>query len=80
MLSCCRSFGFIFFCIFCIYSFAWCCEEADKVEHCGDGVLDEGEDCDLDSVPDNCYTVDPHYNGGTLRCNNDCTYNRMDCI
>ncbi len=80
MLTYFKNFGFIFFCVFCLYSLAWCSEEADKIEHCGDGVLDEGEECDVDVVPDNCYTVDPHYNGGTLRCNDDCTYNRSDCL
>lgn len=79
MLTYLRSFGFTFFCIFCLYSLAYCSEEADRLEKCGDGVLDDGEECDLDAVPDNCYTVEPHYQYGTLRRNDDCTYNRSDC-
>jgi hypothetical protein len=77
MLDYFKSFGFIFFLSFCLYCFAWCSDQADQLEACGNARLDEGEQCDGDIVPKNCYLL--YYSYGTLRCSDDCTYNISDC-
>lgn len=73
------SFGFWFVCVFCLYSFAYCSEEADRLDRCGNDILDQDEECDGDHVPENCWTIEPHFRHGTLRCTEDCTFDLTDC-
>ncbi len=44
---------------------------------CGNGILEDGEECDKGVIPDTCITLG--YKGGTLRCNYDCTYDTSRC-
>ncbi|MBN2723033.1 MAG: DUF4215 domain-containing protein [Deltaproteobacteria bacterium] len=43
---------------------------------CGNGVVDEGEECDGD-ISDSC--EDEGYYGGTITCSTDCTLNYAEC-
>ncbi len=57
--------------------------ESDTEEpvNCGNGILDEGEDCDGDLFAATaCIEIDEVYKEGDLGCNNDCTYNTDSCI
>lgn len=72
-----KSFSFWFFLVFVLYCFAWCSEEADNINKCGNNNLDDDEQCDGNIVPKNCYML--YYSYGTLRCHDDCTYNVSDC-
>ena len=44
---------------------------------CGNGILEDGEECDKGAIPDTCFTLG--YSGGTLRCKDDCTYDTSWC-
>ena len=44
---------------------------------CGNGILEDGEECDKGVIPDTCFTLG--YDGGTLRCKDDCTYDTSWC-
>ena len=46
-------------------------------ENCGNGILEDGEECDKGVIPDTCLTLG--YSGGTLRCKDDCTYDTSWC-
>ncbi|MBN2724737.1 MAG: hypothetical protein JXR95_11760 [Deltaproteobacteria bacterium] len=49
-------------------------------EYCGDGIAQAGEDCDgTDLGGDDCTDVSASYVGGTLSCNEDCTFNVTAC-
>ena len=49
-----------------------------KISVCGNGVKEGGEQCDInDFGGNNCQTLG--YDSGTLKCNNDCTFNASDC-
>jgi len=59
----------------CSYDYSNCLSEP----YCGDGTKDEGEECDgLDLDAKTCQDLSG-YDGGTLSCNLDCTYNRDSC-
>jgi cysteine-rich repeat protein len=47
-------------------------------ENCGNGTLDEGEDCDGDEVPGDC--TDLGFLRGELRCSVTCTYDTAVCF
>lgn len=54
--------------------------DTDEVA-CGNGVLDEGEDCDGSEMSvTSCLAVDPDFKGGDLACNEDCTFDTDSCI
>ncbi|MBN2722569.1 MAG: lamin tail domain-containing protein [Deltaproteobacteria bacterium] len=46
--------------------------------NCGNGVIDEGEECDLTALDDQTCS-DQGYTGGELSCNTDCTFNTDMC-
>jgi len=48
-------------------------------ETCGNGMLDEGEDCDGDELGDaDC--MGQGFVGGTLACADDCTFDTTECV
>ena len=50
----------------------------DVPSYCGNGVIEEGELCDGNSVA--CTTLDPDYTGGSAACNSTCNgYNESNC-
>ena len=49
-----------------------------EVGHCGDGVLDEGEVCDLAEL-DGKLCPSLGFGGGTLSCADDCTFDKSGC-
>jgi len=44
---------------------------------CGDGVVDPGEECDLNNITETCISKD--YTGGIISCNTNCTLNLNAC-
>ena len=48
-------------------------------EDCGNGVVDSGEECDGDDLNDQTCEEVGNYVGGTLSCNNDCTFDTGAC-
>ncbi|MBU1238199.1 hypothetical protein KKF84_16080, partial [Myxococcota bacterium] len=47
---------------------------------CGNGLLDEGESCDGTNLNDQtCQSVGSTFNGGTLACNTNCTWDVSGC-
>lgn len=47
---------------------------------CGNGVVDEGEDCDGDDLGGaTCATMEG-FDGGTLGCTDDCTFDTSACM
>ena len=52
------------------------CEEAEEL--CGNGELDDGEDCDGDKLAGNT-CEDESYDGGTLKCDDECKYDVSEC-
>jgi hypothetical protein len=55
-------------------------DEEDEETSCGDGVIDLGEECDLDNFADATCASFSGYNGGSLICNNDCTVDFSSCV
>lgn len=47
-------------------------------ETCGDGVIDEGEDCDGEQIPSDCMTLG--FERGDLRCSVFCTFDTAVCF
>ncbi len=46
---------------------------------CGDGIIDEGEDCDGDNLgEENCRTQG--FDGGTLTCDDTCSFDTTGCV
>lgn len=53
-------------------------DAAPAVDLCGNGQLDEGEECDEEQPPNrNCLQVG--FEQGVVSCNGDCTWNKQDC-
>ncbi|HWB76932.1 MAG TPA: hypothetical protein VG755_18320 [Nannocystaceae bacterium] len=50
----------------------------NELGHCGDGVLDDGELCDLAEL-DGKLCASLGFGGGTLRCADDCTFDTSEC-
>lgn len=47
---------------------------------CGNGAIDEGEECDGSELGDaECTDVNPAYTGGTLACGASCTFDASGC-
>ncbi|MEM6993073.1 MAG: hypothetical protein AAF721_21350 [Myxococcota bacterium] len=46
---------------------------------CGDGSVDGSEDCDMGNLDGTDCEDLPGFNGGTLSCNADCTFNTSAC-
>jgi hypothetical protein len=47
---------------------------------CGDGVLDDGENCDGDALDDKtCADLDASFSGGALGCTADCKFDTSAC-
>jgi len=56
-------------------------ETTTEPVNCGNGELDQGEDCDgTEFAVTSCLAVDEVFKGGDLACNEDCTYNTDSCI
>ncbi|MEM7157853.1 MAG: hypothetical protein AAF799_33745 [Myxococcota bacterium] len=53
-------------------------ESSSGGDTCGDGVLDDGEDCDGDDLGGAACT-DQGFVGGDLACNDDCTFDTSAC-
>lgn len=45
---------------------------------CGNGITEEGEDCDSDDLPSDCIGLG--YDEGTLVCTPDCEYDASGCV
>ena len=54
-------------------------DECQAHEDCGNGVIDEGEDCDGDELGGNTCEDVGDYLGGVLACRNDCTFDVSGC-
>lgn len=55
------------------------CDPIDE-ELCGNGEIDEGEDCDTDNLNAmTCATVANQFGGDGLDCNANCTFNTSGC-
>jgi hypothetical protein len=50
-----------------------------KLSVCGNGILEGGEECDGSDL-NGLTCIDFGYNGGTLTCNHDCTFNTSNCF
>ena len=55
-----------------------CTNETGKSDHCGDGVIDSGEECDGDAFG-GVTCVNLGYHGGELDCSDNCTFVRTEC-
>lgn len=55
------------------------CRTSCQVASCGDGVADNGEDCDGDDVNGAICADLPPLNHGSLSCNLDCTFDTDAC-
>src|SRR5687768_12775880 len=53
-------------------------DEPDTGEACGNGVVDVGEDCEPGDV-DGETCASQGFDGGTLACNADCTFDTAAC-
>ena len=48
---------------------------------CGNGVVDEGEDCDGDNLNEaTCHSVDENLSGDGLKCNSECKFDLTGCM
>ena len=48
---------------------------------CGNGVLEDGEECDGKDLGDTtCPDVDPDFNGGALACDEGCNFDAAGCV
>ncbi|MEM7159091.1 MAG: proprotein convertase P-domain-containing protein [Myxococcota bacterium] len=55
-------------------------ETTDPGPMCGDGTADPGENCDGDDLGGaSCDSIGMDFNGGTLACNADCTFDATAC-
>ncbi|MBN2722523.1 MAG: hypothetical protein JXR95_00460 [Deltaproteobacteria bacterium] len=67
-----------------VVAFAACDDDSsnnttNNNQNCGNGIVDDGEDCD-GSVDIVCTDLDGWgFDGGTLTCNSDCTFNMTEC-
>jgi hypothetical protein len=55
------------------------CTTPAGLGRCGDGILNNGEDCDYNATVKPSCNVFDHYAGGTLGCNTDCTFDTSGC-
>ncbi len=54
--------------------------QCEAATNCGNGVIDEGEECDgMNTNGQTCQTVDGSYVGGSLVCADDCTFDVSGC-
>ena len=54
------------------------CFSETNTGNCGNGILDEGEECELDNLLGNsCQSLG--YYGGTLSCDHSCKFNLYEC-
>ncbi|MBU1537938.1 hypothetical protein KKF84_21680, partial [Myxococcota bacterium] len=55
------------------------CDEKTTSNHCGDGVVDTGEECDgtVDPLMSTCQSEG--YYSGVLSCKSDCSFDASDC-
>ena len=56
------------------------CRSSCQVASCGDGVQDNGEDCDGDDLDGAICSDLPPLNHGSLSCNLDCTFDTEECF
>ncbi|MBU1221391.1 hypothetical protein KKF34_15285 [Myxococcota bacterium] len=64
--------------LFMILSFAGC-EDSAKINLCGNGELNDGEDCDGDRFRINPYCSHRGYSSGMVLCTSDCKYDYSEC-
>lgn len=64
-----------FLCLLCLL---FCACEDEGGAACGNGVIETGEDCDVNMGGTTC--GDLGYDRGLLACNEDCTYDESGCI
>src|SRR5258708_7288254 len=56
------------------------CPDPPKPEpRCGDGVVDDGEQCDSDDLA-GATCVDAGFRGGTIACDESCTLSFRGCV
>ena len=73
-----RLYPFFAAALICGLMFAACGGSGDDKAVCGDGIIDEGEECDGDNLG-GMTCGDLGYGGGTLACTDDCTFDTTGC-
>jgi len=58
---------------------AACTSDPKVVDSCGDGLVDPGEECDLNAGDQTCESLGHYTLTGTLRCGPDCSFDRSEC-
>ncbi len=57
------------------------CTKTKSIDRCGDGIIDPGEECDKDSVPDTTCNEQGYYEQhGTIKCSSDCSLDLSVCL
>ncbi len=58
-----------------------CSDDDSSGTECGNGLVEEGESCDGSELDgQTCTSLPGDYTGGTLGCNDSCTYDTSACI
>jgi len=57
-----------------------CCVERRQESYCGDGVINEDEQCETADLNDKSCNDFLNFNAGELRCNNDCRFDTGYCF
>ncbi|MBN2722939.1 MAG: SUMF1/EgtB/PvdO family nonheme iron enzyme [Deltaproteobacteria bacterium] len=65
--------------IFLLFTF-FSCDDSTSINNCGNGIVDIGEECDMDSFPYGSECTNFGYISGNAQCTSDCRVDVNPCI